>query len=273
MYLGIGTAVCLLAALVALARWPRVRVQTIEISGASTISADAMQAYVAQELSGAYLWVFPRNNIALFSTKTLADALRAQFPRIETISVHRTSLSDLAVSITERAPSGRWCGKEVSVMSIDTASSAPAVIPAEPCLLLDVTGIAYEREGADGGTGALPAWYGPLVGDGVMLPAQFLTPKDFASLRALAEAIAGQVNAGALVSVSADAEGGGRVSFANGFSFLFKTTDDAGAVMDHLSAGLSSPIFSGRPTADFQYLDVRFGDRLYYKLHATTTPQ
>ena len=273
MYIGIGLVVFLLVALIALARWSQVRVQTVEISGVSTISTDAMQAYVAQELSGDYMWVFPRNNIALFSTKALADALRTQFPRIETIAVHRKSFSDLSVAITERAPSGRWCGKEASVISVEAASSSPASTFIEQCILLDITGLAYEHESAGDGMDALPAWYGPLAGDGVMLPAQFLTPKDFASLRALAEAIAGQVNAGALISVSADAEGSGRVSFANGFSLLFKTTDDAGSVMDHISAGLSSPIFSGRSTDDFQYLDVRFGDRLYYKLHATTTPR
>jgi len=276
-YVGLGALVLIVVAVIALAHWSYIRVQKIDISGASTISGDAMQAYISQELSGTYGWILPKNNIVLFSTNTIANNVRAQFPRIETISVRRTSFSTLAIAITERAPAGRWCGKEVPV-SVSTSSvissttittpEVPPVVPVvsvEQCTLLDVTGLAYERETAGDGMDALPAWYGPLAGDGVLLPAQFLTPKDFASLRALAEAIAGQVNAGALVSVSADADGNGRAAFTNGFSVLFKTTDDAGVVMDHLSAALTSPIFSGRATADFEYLDIRFGERLYYK--------
>jgi hypothetical protein len=63
-----------------------------------------------------------------------------------------------------------------------------------------------------------------------------------------------------------------RVSFINGFALLF-SLDSAGAdVYQRFVLALGADAFQGHTLGDFEYLDLRFGDKLYYKLRDNQTP-
>jgi hypothetical protein len=47
---------------------------------------------------------------------------------------------------------------------------------------------------------------------------------------------------------------------------LFALGDDAGAVYQHFTLALTADIFKAHKLSDFHYLDLRFGNKLYYKL-------
>ena len=272
-YVVSGAFVLLIILTVAFLRMPFLRVKTVDVLGTKTISEDDARVFVFRELSGNYAWLLPKDNTFLFSDKILADAVLSQFPRAESVIVRRKSLSRVQVSITERAPVGRWCGAGASVSvseNVASTSLQEEVVTAPRCILMDATGMAYELENSDvsiAGSGSLPIWYG-LLADNSTLPVQFLVPKTFASTRALVEAMTIKVNAGALVSVSIDVDDGARATFENGFSVLFGVNNETGVVMGHLLTALSLPIFSDRSISDFEYLDLRFGDKLYYRLRS-----
>jgi len=47
---------------------------------------------------------------------------------------------------------------------------------------------------------------------------------------------------------------------------IFALSDSGGDVYERFVLALTAEPFEGRSTGDFEYLDLRFGDRLYYKL-------
>ena len=47
---------------------------------------------------------------------------------------------------------------------------------------------------------------------------------------------------------------------------MFALGDDGGDVFDRFSLALQSDLFKKHALSDFDYLDLRFGDKLYYKL-------
>ena len=67
-------------------------------------------------------------------------------------------------------------------------------------------------------------------------------------------------------SISVDAVGDVRVMFTNGFTLIFALSDDSGDLFERFSLALSSGPFVAHTLSDFAYLDLRFGDKLYYKL-------
>ena len=54
--------------------------------------------------------------------------------------------------------------------------------------------------------------------------------------------------------------------FASGFVLKFALSDAGGDVFERFSLALAAEPFLGRSLSDFLYLDLRFGDKLYYKL-------
>jgi len=56
------------------------------------------------------------------------------------------------------------------------------------------------------------------------------------------------------------------VRFANSFTLRFALSDAGGDIFERFSLALTSEPMKAHKLSDFQYLDLRFGDKLYYKL-------
>ena len=54
--------------------------------------------------------------------------------------------------------------------------------------------------------------------------------------------------------------------FADNFTLIFTLVDQGGDVFERLTLALTSGPMAAHKLGDFQYLDLRFGDKLYYKL-------
>ena len=102
------------------------------------------------------------------------------------------------------------------------------------------------------------------------MPEQYLAPGAFNSLSALIDAIAQNQPQDVITSVEVDSSNDVHVGFASGFMLLFPLSADGGDVYNRFILALQSDVFAGRTIADFEYLDLRFGNKLYYKLKATS---
>ena len=97
------------------------------------------------------------------------------------------------------------------------------------------------------------------------MPWQYLTPSTFRSLAALVAAVAKKSNE-PVQTVSVDDNKDVHMTFANGFVLLVSLNDDTGDTFERFSLALGAAPFTQHTLGDFQYLDLRFGDKLYYKL-------
>jgi hypothetical protein len=225
------------------------QIRQISVSGTSALDPQQIVALAQQEVSGNYLHLFPKTNILLYPQSQIRIDLLAAYPSIEGVEVRASSFHSIAIAVTEREPAALWCGADT------TASSS--------CLLMDSNGLAYGN-GLTPPSSVYEKYYGAL-GSG-QLPRQYLDPATFQSLSALVDALAKRQTPDAVASVSVDANGDAYLTFASGFVLIFASGDDGGDVYDRFGLALQTDPFTTHPLSDFAYLDLRFGDHLYYKL-------
>lgn len=88
---------------------PRVQVSTVVVSGTNVITPEDISLYITERLQGRYFGMIPRTSIFLVGPKHLELMVKARFPRIRTITIERTGLTTLAVSIDEYKGTYLWC--------------------------------------------------------------------------------------------------------------------------------------------------------------------
>ena len=247
----------ILSCLVGLTYWPALQIKKVAISGAQTLSSSTVEAFVRERLAGEYWRVFSKSNIFLYPKQQIAADLMRAYPALASADVHAVDFHTIAVNVVEREPRALWC-------------SSPQG-DALRCFFMDENGIVY----GDAPTFSEPvylSYYGSTTRStgsgqaGSTLPKQFLTPSEFQTLSALVDAVAQKVSNSAIVAVETDKNKDVNVLFANGFTLRFALSDAGGDIFEQFSLALTSEPMREHTLSDFQYLDLRFGDRLYYKL-------
>lgn len=231
-----------------LAHLPHYRVVVVEVVGVEGTEAQAVEKAVQEQLAGRYFLLFPRNNVMLYPRSKIVADLFANYPIFGRVEVEAHDLRGITVTINKRSPKAVWCGEAFT----RTAS----------CLQLDESGMAYESAARFGGT-VYTTFYGVLA-EG-QLPRQYLTEDNFRSLLAFAAALEAQEEL-KVTDIAVDAAGDVELYFMNGFKLRFALKDGGGDVFERFTLAMEAEPFVSRTTSQFEYLDLRFGDRLYYKL-------
>lgn len=240
--------VVLVAGAAGLSWLPQMRIVAVEVAGVESVAEDAVIKEAQSKLAGAYAFVLARNNVLIYPKENIRARIAEVFPVFNKVEVSATNFTTLKIEVTERKPRGLWCGESIIISS--------------PCYLLDETGLAYTPAADFSGT-VYTRYYGTAEGT---VPKQYLTPELFISLAALMEEIKTRGVAGAIAGVEVRAEGAVYVSFTNGFALIFMLINSGADVLERLGLALTAEPFTSHTLADFEYLDLRFGDKLYYKM-------
>jgi cell division septal protein FtsQ len=241
-------AILLLLGFVAAAAYiPAIQIQTVAISGVQTISSTTLRAEVEEYIEGTYGYILPKRNIFLYPKHYIKDSLMREYPMFASVDVHAIDFQSIAVNVVERQPRALWC-------------QTP---PATGCYFMDENGVVYEKA-PNFSEPIYLSYSGEAAGQG--LPKQYLTPSEFQALSALVDATAHLLTQEDLLSVAVDRHGDVRARFASGFVLLFIMGDEGGDVFERLTLALKAEPLRGRELSAFEYLDLRFGDKLYYKL-------
>ncbi len=239
-----------LSGAVALAHVRAIRISTIITEGQSAVPAETIREIAQRALAGRYGYLFPRDNIFLYPKTRIERALLAELPTVKTAELSAQNFTTLGIQVLERTPRARWC----------PSTGSGQADGGDGCYLADEDGVVY----APATTTGFLAYYGPAEGE--RLPRQYLHTEEFHSLTALVDALAQKEGVSAVESVSVDENGRDvRVRFAGGFMLLFSLADDGGDIFERFSLALTAEPFLNRPLSAFEYLDLRFGDKLYYK--------
>jgi len=239
----------LFISLVLLSWAPFMRISAVSLSGVRAADTEALEEAVWSELAGGYGYLFARSNIFLYPQEIIADRLQ-NFSTIKTVTVQAKDFTTIEVEVVERQPTALWCGGSASSTS---------------CHFLDENGLAYAPAALYSGD-AYQKYYGPLTDVGVEESArgQFLEPEQFHSLPVLVESLEKTIKLSAsAVFVSQDDV---RVVFVGDVAILFGLGDQGGGIIERLNLTLGAAPFTKHTLSDFEYIDLRFGDKVYYKL-------
>ena len=243
---------------------PRFSVQEVRVAGANEISQDILRYYVDTRLHDGRQAFFSRANIFLYPRSSIEHAVVEFFPRIKSVKISRESLfaTAITVSIEERETFARWC-----TLMLGTGNG-------EECYFLGENGFIFARATSSaktlssyvfrGGLPAMPAHAGQtgLSSTTAAIGQQYL-PGSFAGVLALLDRL-GQAGFSSSEIVAKDDQDFS-VRLQQGFEIRVSYGADVGALVKNLELILASEPLRGKES-ELEYVDLRFGNRVYYKL-------
>lgn len=231
-------------------RLPSLQLREIAVSGLQTVDERAVRERLFKRLSGNTYFFLPRSSFFLADTASLGADLRAAFPAIAEIRVQKIFPGGLSVAITERA---FW--------AIMCAIPGPEQEIAPQCVAIDRTGFAYESAPEPQGNLILTVETDSAVLATGEQQIESQLMERLHTLRDGVRAAAGQEVSGFVLRTSVP--GDIRLKTADGFMVFFRRDDDFTNAFRVLKKVLDVEI--GNRRADLDYIDVRFGNKVFYK--------
>jgi len=245
-FLGV-MALLIAAGAVWLSRAEEVTLSKVVVTGTSSATAQALETFIRGELSGKYWHLFPKANALLFPRSSTEAAALSAFPRLSSVELRLKDFDFLQVAVIERSPAALWCGREEK----------------EPdCYYLDQEGFLFEKAPLFEGNVFIRVYGGnpetpEATGDHILTPGQFKELYSFViSLRDLGLAP---------VAAALGSEGDYTITLQGGAKMLMGADQDVAEVRENLEALLSSDEFKNGKLDRLDYLDLRFGNKVYLK--------
>ncbi len=221
-------------------------IRDVEVSGNNVVPASSIEAAALHDTLGKYIGLFSKADIFFYPKDQITRDLLALYPTLKTVRVGAKDFHTIQIEVTERSPYALWC-------FADDAH----------CVLLDADGLAYAN--APEYSGQVYTTY--VSGQrGNTLPQQFLTPEKFHTLAALVDAFSKKLGSDHVREVGVDENEDVHLKISSGYELILPLDADTGTIFNNFSLALTSAPFSSHPLSDFQYIDLRFGDKVYYKL-------
>jgi hypothetical protein len=154
--------IVLVIATIVIARLKQFQIATIEVTGTQVIDPAAIEKVADTVLDGSYAWVIPKRTVFFVPTGMIHDAILKAWPRIASIDIERTSLTDLHITIDEHQAAYLWCtpraeifGEYPSAQAIASSTRSQADVASvaitdlarsvmlDPCYLTNASGLAF----------------------------------------------------------------------------------------------------------------------------------
>jgi len=236
-----------LATLIGLLSWtsrhPAIAVDEVRVVGAKELSKNELEAFSESILHEKEGIIFSRENMFLYPKRRIEKEIVEAFPRAMTASVSLASFKDpsLVVNIEERVAFALWCNEE------------------NTCFFIDRSGFIFaEADGVSPQSG-MPIFKGGIVGNNP-IGVSFL-PNHFTRIYLLINEVEhmGIDVADTRVVNDDDYE----INDAHGMSLKVRFVQTNEEIISNLRAILGSSALQG---GSVEYIDLRFGNRVYYKL-------
>lgn len=289
------TAILIVAAaygISSLSYLPQFSVSSVSVIGARHIPPQLIRYYVETILDNGSYHILSRNNIFVYPRAVIEKAVVTFFPRIKSAKVSRASLlaTTVTVEVREREPFARWC-----LPRLATSPSGAGADSLTRCYAMDDGGFIFAEEGGLGTSttqyvfeGGLPAGRQgiatstdstPSTSSGQAGPPQanpigqtFVRahlPGLVSLLQLLGQAGFNPRGASVWSDLASPEASQGDQDFSipllEGFVLKASFGQDANTLVKNLELVLSSETLRDREN-ELEYVDLRFGNRVYYKL-------
>ena len=259
---------------------PRYTISALAVEGTHTLSPQLDERYIETQLHTGTHPFFAPNNIFLYRPRDIESNVVGFFPRIRSVRISRSSLlaNAITVKVDERQEFALWCldpGK--------WGETAPT-----GCYSMDDTGFIFATASSSsknifsGGvigviapTAPTNSTSSPQASSDKISPApvnpigRSFAPGRLPGILALFDRL-GQIG---LTPTGASIDDNGAdfvVPLTQGFDVKASFGQDTEALIRNLQLILSAEVLRDKQS-DIQYIDLRFGDRAYYKLKGSGT--
>jgi hypothetical protein len=306
-YIILGIVAFLIALAVYGVSWvsylPQYNLSSVTIVGTQAIPTTDVYNYVKALLNTPGHPFLSRNNIFLYNPTTLKDSIVSNFSRISSATISRSSpfATNLTVTVVERQSFAIWCSDDAhtdcyqmdstgfifaqnsppdtaNASSTDATSSPSSSESFHPPMYIFQGGLGFATSTNATSTDPSDSILGATTTQPVAMSSVTPTnpigqmfvgahmPGIVALLKNLSQA--GFKPTGATVENDQDFW----VPFVDGFYIKASFGENPGKIVSNLQLVLSSDALTGKES-ELQYVDLRFGDRVYYKLQGVVQMQ
>lgn len=263
-----GVLACVCIALLVWGIWyitrlPSLTISTVTVNGGETISHDAIQNAVEEAFAGSYMKVVPYRFFLTYPEERVRSYV-AEINRVKDIEIVRTSRTELSVSFSEYRPFALWCASPEETTE---------------CYFLDEVGYAFAPS--------------PMLKGGTLIRHSIEGETELTKKQAFDETQSRELHAFLAmlkdelelwVTDVVHTEVGDLTLHVNGGGKIYMRNDGRYELaLENLRTVLSSPQFKHIEPGNFQYIDIRFGNKIFVnetipeiatatETPATTTP-
>jgi cell division septal protein FtsQ len=241
-------------------RIKRLNISGVTVEGNKVIDTESIETAVRQEISGSYLWLFPKSNILLYPKNKIKLRLGNQFKRLTDINVSMEGSQTLAISVGERTPEYTWCG---NTLVLDGGK--------EICYFLDKDGYIFDVAPYFSGEVYFKFYESKNLDNG-SASGSYIAPGYFDKLILFKNTL---VEMG-LKPVVLNIEDSGNIkiylskvrTLGMGPEIIIKKDSDFQKIAENLKAALDTePLLSKfkKEYSSLEYIDLRFGNKVYYR--------
>lgn len=247
------------------ARSSKVNINQIEVVGNKVIEIEAIKEIADEKLQGHYLWFLPKTNFLFYPKTKIKNKLASEFKRFENISLNIKNFKTLEINVAERTALYIWCGATPLGENTDI----------EPkCYFLDDSGYIFDeapyfsgevyfrfygKDSINNLNEDNPSGHYFMKGNFEKVTA-FKKILEQIGLKPVALYLVPDGDVKIFLSAPSGAKAGPQI--------IFKNDSDFNKLAENLQAALTTePLKSDfkKKYASLLYLDLRFGNKVYYK--------
>lgn len=250
LVLKIGLPVAFLAGLVFLLRADFLQVKNFKVSGTETVSSESIKNIASNFISGDNFFIIPKSNILFLNKQQLAAALTSQLGRLQKVDVNKQFLSEsIDLKVVERKGDFLWCS------------------PEESCFFMTKDGLVFASS-AEAGAKEETDMKNKLIFRGILegdpLMKSFATPAKIQNYLKFVEVLKG---AGFEVSTINIESSDKATAKSNVGDIIFNPEEANLPLVAQNVVLLINDVKGKNPSAQFNYIDARFGNKVFYKLY------
>jgi len=245
--LGIGLAIFSVLGLIVTGLWYGTRINMLTLSavtveGGETIPHAVVEEITRDTLEGKYMGIIPRRFAWWYPEEEIIQNI-LQIPRMKNPQVERDGGKTLSIVFEEYEPYALWCTERAS----------------ENCLFVDKIGYAF---------GVAPKLSGGAflryrtLGREMAVGSTMAERRDIDTMERFVALVDENLNF-SINQIETDTAGDVFYILAGGGEFKATLRDDAARVFDNLKTILASKEFSDVKPGSFQYIDLRFGNKIF----------
>ncbi len=225
-------------------------IDTVTVRGGETIEHKQIEEIVRNQLAGAYLKFVPRAFAFTYPAKDI-EASILNIKRIKDLTIVRENGTALTVEFTEYVPHALWCGSSDS----------------EGCFFLDENGYSFSPAPSLSGGSFLRL---VSIAKDPAEDVQAFSTEDYKKVHELTTLFA---DAGWYIGkAELDATGDAFFTIVDGGEFKVSLRQSAQETVDNMLTVLNSEKFEHIQPGNFEYVDLRFGSKVFVNEVTLTTP-
>ncbi len=229
-------------------------IERIVVNGNNVVQNASIEHLARETFSGSYFYLFSRSNSLIFPSGELTARILENISQIESVDIVRTDLHTISIDVVEQRPFALWCREFIIAKDSEEESE-------EECFFLNSEGFIFAE--APNFTGnVFFRFYGEVKGD-EPIRKRYTTTTEFLRMNVLIDSLEGL--AVTPIELRPENEQDFALYLEEGGKIIYNREQRPSEIVDNLKAVLDSELFKEVGLVGTDYIDLRFGNKVYFK--------